>query len=162
MSFSPDMLEILGQALRLNAHLRCLGFNTIEGEAQSQLVEQVLPNTGVERVEKKSGGAVLGIVPSIRHVLAENRRRRVFGTLSAQRNRPFQRLLLAALHEASSLALSYDLTLTILGHLHKATSNPFKTSNHRSLPSDEAVFLWHVPEESIANRVRARKRRKFE
>jgi hypothetical protein len=101
------------------------------------------------------------------HQRREQQRQQLLGrVLSAQRHRPFQRLLLAAMHErCPALPLSYDITEVILERITESTLSPFQHAGDRNLASDEAaVFAWHLggaqeeTAETIAGRVQKRRR----
>ena len=76
----------------------------------------------------------------------ENKSRHEGEIASIVQHRAFQRLLLAAFYEASSVSLSRDLLETIVGHLDQSSACPFKTAGFVSLPSHDAIFAWHVPD----------------
>ena len=59
------------------------------------------------------------------------------------RHRPYQRLLLAALHTHTAAALSSDIMLMINAQLDKCKLSAFTRAGDREHPSHKEKFAWH-------------------
>ena len=157
--FTKADLSQLAAGLRHNSAVRKLEFGRrcdrcavrpVSADQMSKLIEPVIPLCNIEEFScdmfrayepHPSFKSYRDLDARCKRLCAPRMEQRVATDVSLSRWRPYQRLLLAALHTHTQASLSTDLVLAIAAALDKSKQCPFTHSGVRS----DAVpaFTWH-------------------
>ena len=134
------MTELVN-ALRGNTVLREINWwdNEAVTDESMDVLAAVLPQTAVEFAEMASSDREAEMNALCEANIVRNQSIEA----SIATSRPYQRLLLAAVYQASHVHLSEDLLLSVANCLSKSAQCPL-TRAGEALPSHSEAFAWHA------------------
>ena len=148
-TFEMSQLALFAEAIQHNFCLRMIVIDEqihIDNTAMSMIVH-ALPHCGVEEIclVPSAHRCSKAMMDRIDELCNKNCTKRIETEKSIALNRPYQRLLLAALYESSTVLFSYDLLIVVRDKLNDdCVRCPFRHSGAAAIVAEtHSTFEWH-------------------